>query len=94
MIAISVRFIAGGYHATPWGRHVNEGAVEWPPSSWRLLRALIASCKQTMPGVPEERMKRLLTSLSTPPDFRLPKGTPTHTRHYMPTGVGDSRRPW
>ncbi|MGI6666824.1 MAG: type I-G CRISPR-associated protein Csb2 [Bacillota bacterium] len=92
MIAISVRFIAGGYHATPWGRHVNEGAVEWPPSSWRLLRALIASWKQTMPGVPEERMKRLLTSLSTPPDFRLPKGTPTHTRHYMPTGVGDSRR--
>ena len=30
----------GRYHANPWGRHVNEGAVELPPSPWRLLRAV------------------------------------------------------
>ena len=30
------------YHATPWDAHVNEGRVEWPPSPWRLLRALVA----------------------------------------------------
>ena len=46
MIALSVRFIAGRYHATPWGHHVNEGLIEWPPSPWRILRALLASCKR------------------------------------------------
>lgn len=43
MLAISFRFPAGFYHATPWGRHVNEGEVEWPPSPWRVLRALQAT---------------------------------------------------
>ena len=43
MIAIKLRFLAGRFHATPWGRHVNEGVVEWPPSPWRLLRALAAT---------------------------------------------------
>lgn len=84
MTVISIRFLAGGYHATPWGHHVNEGAAEWPPSPWRLLRALIASWKQTLPEVSVERMERLISALSTPPDFMLPKGTPSHTRHYMP----------
>ena len=43
MLAIRFLFPAGRYHATPWGRHVNEADVEWPPSPWRLLRALIAT---------------------------------------------------
>ncbi|MHC1769940.1 MAG: hypothetical protein AB9869_37600 [Verrucomicrobiia bacterium] len=30
-------------HATPWGRHVTEGAVEWLPSAWRILRAPVAT---------------------------------------------------
>ena len=30
MTTIELTFPAGRYHATPWGRHVNEGAVEWP----------------------------------------------------------------
>ncbi|MFH1303100.1 MAG: type I-U CRISPR-associated protein Csb2, partial [Planctomycetota bacterium] len=42
MIAIEMKFPTGKLHATPWGRHVNEGAVEWPPSPWRFLRALLA----------------------------------------------------
>lgn len=84
MTVISIRFTAGGFHATPWGHHVNEGAVEWPPSPWRLMRALIASWKQTMPEVSEESMQRLMSALSGPPDFRLPPATLSHTRHYMP----------
>ncbi|MFZ2345189.1 MAG: type I-U CRISPR-associated protein Csb2, partial [Candidatus Microthrix parvicella] len=39
---VQVSFPLGRYHATPWDRHVNEGAVEWPPSPWRMVRALIA----------------------------------------------------
>ena len=53
MLAIEFKFLAGRFHATPWGRQVNEGAVEWPPSPWRLLRALIAVWHLKCPEVPE-----------------------------------------
>ena len=43
MPTLSIRFTGGHYHATPWGKAQNEGAVEWPPSPWRVLRALIAT---------------------------------------------------
>ena|GEM_PF-6598726 len=39
MLALAFTFPGGRYHATLWNRHVNE---EWPPSPWRILRALIA----------------------------------------------------
>ena len=47
MFALAFRFPAGRYHATPWGRNVNEADVAWPPEPWRLLRALMA---QRRPG--------------------------------------------
>ncbi len=84
MVVISVRFTAGGYHATPWGRHVNEGVPEWPPSPWRILRALIATWRRTMPDVPSDKIEQLIRNLTVPPDFRLPQGTVAHSRHYMP----------
>ena len=43
MLALSFTFPAGRNHATPWDRHVNEGAVAWPPEPWRILRSLIAT---------------------------------------------------
>jgi CRISPR-associated protein Csb2 len=84
MIAISFRFLAGRYHATPWGRHVNEGAVEWPPSPWRILRALVATWKRTLPDLPQERIEPILRALAEPPEFLLPPASTGHTRHFMP----------
>lgn len=84
MIAISFKFLAGRYHATPWGRHVNEGAVEWPPSPWRILRALVATWKRTLPDLPQERVEPILRALAEPPEFVLPPASTGHTRHYMP----------
>lgn len=85
MIAISIKFLAGRYHATPWGRHVNEGAVEWPPSPWRLLRALVATWKRTLPDLPDSEMKPILEALAAElPQFVLPPASTGHTRHYMP----------
>ncbi len=84
MIAISFQFLAGRYHATPWGRHVNEGAVEWPPSPWRILRALIATWKRTLPGLPREQVEPILRAMAEPPEFELPPAATGHTRHYMP----------
>lgn len=85
MIAISFRFLAGRYHATPWGRHVNEGAVEWPPSPWRILRALVATWKRTLPELPESHVKPILEIFAAEaPEFELPLASTGHTRHYMP----------
>lgn len=83
MIAIGLRFPAGRYHATPWGRHVNEAVPEWPPSPWRLLRALVASWKIKASELDEPEVKALLQELSAPPSFYLPPATTGHTRHYM-----------
>lgn len=92
MTTIELTFPAGRYHATPWGRHVNEGAVEWPPSPYRFLRALVATWKRKASHLPEESMRSLLGALSETPEFALPPATFSHTRHYMPwykKGPGD-----
>jgi CRISPR-associated protein Csb2 len=85
-VIIKLTFPGGRYHATPWGRHVNEGEPEWPPSPWRLLRALVAVWKRTCPGLPEAQVRRILESLVAPPRFALPPHGVAHTRHYMPWG--------
>lgn len=83
---IGLSFPAGRFHATPWGHHVNEGVPEWPPSPWRLLRALVATWKRKLPGVePVERyLPRAIAKLAAPPVFKLPRASVGHTRHYMP----------
>lgn len=85
MIAISFRFPAGRYHATPWGSHVNEGRVEWPPSPWRIARALVSVWHKLAEPPDEAAMRRVVVALaSTPPRYRLPRASTAHTRHYMP----------
>lgn len=90
MLAIGFSFPGGRYHATPWGRHVNEGEVEWPPSPWRVLRALAAVWfrKGDRESYPEEELKRLLETLAEDlPVFQLPlRVSRGHSRHYMPLG--------
>ena len=95
MLAISFTFPAGRYHATPWGRHVNEADVAWPPDLWRITRALIAVWHRKLDPVrfPRERLHELLAQLAgaEPPSYRLPEcAIHAHSRHYMP-GKGDKR---
>ncbi len=66
-VTIQLTFPAGRYHATPWGRHVNEGAAEWPPSPWRLLRGLIAVWKRTCRDVSSDQAERVLQQLVRSP---------------------------
>ncbi len=75
---------AGRYHATPWGRHVNEGVPEWPPSPWRLLRALVATWKRKCSHLREDAVRPVLERIAGPPNFWLPPARVAHTRHYMP----------
>jgi CRISPR-associated protein Csb2 len=79
-----LRFPWGRYHATPWGRHVNEGAVELPPSPWRLLRALYAVWRSREPELDEDTVHALLAELAKPPMFHVPRHGVSHTRHYYP----------
>jgi CRISPR-associated protein Csb2 len=86
MPTMVLRFPGGRYHATPGGHHVNEGVVEWPPSPWRLLRALIACgySTQRWDEVPPKG-RRLIEALSSHlPEYRLPRVALGHSRHYMP----------
>lgn len=94
-ISLAFRFAAGRYHATPSGHHVNEGLIEWPPSPWRLLRALISvgytSGTWNASGPPRVA-RRLIETLSTDlPRYALPPATGAHSRHYMPNGVLDPK---
>lgn len=89
MLAISLKFPAKRFHATPWGRQVNEGAVEWPPSPWRLLRSLVAVWHHKLPDVSEEEMRQLVEKLTAAPRYCLPSASQGHTRHYMPLVNGD-----
>ncbi len=88
MPTLCLRFPGRRYHATPWGHHVNEGLVEWPPSPWRLLRALLATgyARLHWPADGPPPVARALVEklASVPPRYRLPNAVGTHSRHYMP----------
>lgn len=83
MIGIALYFPAGRFHATPWGRHVNEGIPEWPPSPWRLLRSIVATWKTKATEFSEDQVRGVLAEMLAPPSFVLPEATTGHSRHYM-----------
>jgi CRISPR-associated protein Csb2 len=82
--AVALHFPTGRYHATPWGRAVNEAAIEWPPSPWRLLRALYATWQWRAPNLAPDVVEGALSALAPAPSFRLPRHAEAHTRHYYP----------
>lgn len=91
-VELSFRFPYGRYHATPWDHHVNEGLVEWPPSPWRTLRALVASWRTRCPELEWAVTSPFATGLAKlaaePPLVSLPPASQGHTRHYMPWEKG------
>jgi CRISPR-associated protein Csb2 len=86
-VTIALSFPAGQFHATPWGRHVNEGIPEWPPSPWRILRGLVATWKRKLPNVQSvsDHLPSALAKLAQrAPAFHLPRASTGHTRQFMP----------
>lgn len=51
-LTISIRFLTGRAHLHPWQTHHSEGRVEWPPSHWRLLRAIVAVAGRGLTSLP------------------------------------------
>lgn len=94
MPGLRLRFPGGRYHATPWGHHVNEGQMEWPPSPWRILRALVACgfATQRWAAIPESAGRLIEKLAAVKPTYRLPPASVAHSRHYMPLGVLEKGR--
>ena len=92
MFALQFTFPANRYHGTPWGRRVNEAAVDWPPEPWRILRAMIASYWRTDRGRHDgdTELGALIDALAgILPVYSVPVGgIHAHTRHYMPIRKG------
>ena len=89
MLLIELSFPAGRYHATPWGRNVNEGVAEWPPSPYRLARAIIDVWKRRRPDWPFSRVFPIFEALSDPPHYALPPATTAHTRSFLNSNLPD-----
>lgn len=89
MPTLILRFPGGRYHATPWGHHVNEGLIEWPPCPWRLLRALVACgfSTQGWTDIPPSGRQLFEKLAGVLPSYRLPNASAAHSRHFMPIGV-------
>lgn len=92
MSVITLRFLAGAYHANPWGRHVNEGVVEWPPSPFRLARALADASFRRFPEWGPERSARAIELLAGAPSFALPTANESHVRLYMSSNLKEASK--
>lgn len=87
MLAIELHFLRGRFHATPWGRHVNEGVPEWPPSPFRMVRALYDAWKRKRSDWPAERVEPLFTALAGDNlRFHLPPARMSHLRLFYRQG--------
>jgi CRISPR-associated protein Csb2 len=51
-LTISIRFLTGRAHLHPWQTHHSEGRVDWPPSPWRVLRAIVAVAGRGLTSLP------------------------------------------
>lgn len=87
MLTLRVSFPWGRYYAHPWGQNpARITEAEWPPSPWRLLRAIAAAWFQANPGrnASSELIQTLEVLGRELPEFVLPKVSFSRTVHYQP----------
>lgn len=87
MLTLRLSFPWGRYYAHPWGQNPSRIAeAEWPPSPWRLLRAIAAAWFQANPG--SEASPELVQTLEALgrelPTLVLPKVAFSRAIHYQP----------
>lgn len=87
MLTLRLTFPSGRYYAHPWGQNpARITEAEWPPSPWRLLRAIAAAWFQANPGrAPGPELIEILELLGQElPTFILPKVAFSRAIHYQP----------
>lgn len=87
-ILVRIDFLTGRYHAHTWGEaQFAMAGPEWPPSPWRLLRALAATWFESSPRVCDENDRdQLLETLgrSGPPTIWIPRVSFKEIPLYQP----------
>jgi len=83
---IRITLLSGRYGATPWGRSEHEGQVEYPPSPWRLLRAVLhGAYTLTGSGQLPDGVAELVERLAVQqPSYHLPFGEYGQIRGFRP----------
>ena len=90
MLSIKIKFLNGRYHSTPWGKNVNEGMVEWPPSPFRFIRGMIDTWKRKRMELEDEKVMEVIKKLSKePPVFYLPPASSSHKRVFLSANKAD-----
>src|SRR5438552_15250204 len=87
MPLLQLTFPWGRYYAHPWGLNpARLREAEWPPSPWRLLRALVAGWFRAHPGQPgRSDLLDLLRALGAElPDIHIGKVAFSKTVHWQP----------
>src|SRR5271157_518807 len=87
MLALQLKFPWGRYYAHPWGINpVRLRDAEWPPSPWRLLRALASGWFRAHPGeTPSQELRTLIEDLGRElPDIAIGPVAFSQTVHWQP----------
>jgi CRISPR-associated protein Csb2 len=96
VVVIEAELLSGRYHAHVWGEaQFGMAGPEWPPSPWRLLRALASAWFSVRPNpYSEQDRDSLLEALgrAEPPELWLPKTSFHEIRYYQPVRVGTADR--
>jgi len=70
MLNLTITFRCRRYDPVPWVQATDNAAFEWPPSPWRILRALLYAAETTEDGA---QVWPWLKELRTPPHFLIPR---------------------
>lgn len=88
MITIKIKFESNRYSATPWDNNVNENIPEWPPSIYRLYRAMIDSWYRRTDYTEEQVIKVFSVLTATMPCYKIPEYTSSYTVSFMNIKTG------
>jgi hypothetical protein len=86
-VVVAARFPFGRYAATPWFRSRREHVsnVEWPPSPWRIARALVAAAhREGNASLVDGTVALIRTLATTEPRYLLPPATEVVYAQWMP----------
>ncbi len=92
MPVLEISFLAGRYHATAWGRNVNEGEPEWPPSPFRLTRALMDVRYRRHADIDDDNLECALLLLTGAPCFSLPPASRMAVKYYLDQGKTNGKK--
>jgi CRISPR-associated protein Csb2 len=96
---LRITLLSGRYGATPWDRSEFEGQVEYPPSPWRLLRAVLHGAFTLSIASPArdqlpQGLAEIVASLASDlPSYHLPFGEFGQIRGFRPIYGGEAVPP-